>query len=475
MSINRIMDQGRSALAANQVGLTTVSHNMANVNTEGFSRQRVEMVTNASTGQAGYRIGGGVNVGSVSRASSDFVNRRLEQSTTQLGEFEGMSEVLSQLQSVIKDDGEQGISRAISRFFNDVRVLSTQPESQPLRVAVRESANAMANTFKNVQGGIDQIKQDIDRRVEGAITDVNILSKRIADLNTRIMQQEVGGASANDERDTRDLAVKHLSKILDLQITPIENGGINISAGRLGVLVNGVDYSEFKAVLGEGEAGTGTTTSLRVRQVGYQGALGKDVTDFVEGGSLGGYLTVREKTIPKLSKDINSTAFELVKQVNNVHREAYGVKGDKGIDFFDPMNSMSDAASLMSVSSIIKEDAANIGGAYKMKAAGDNRALLDLADLQDQKIFNQGSATFTDQAAGIIGGVAVQLKAVEDNRETQQGLVEQLNMAREKVSGVSLDEEAINLMQYQRAFDASAKMIQVADSLMETVLNLKRF
>ena len=144
------------------------------------------------------------------------------------------------------------------------------------------------------------------------------------------------------------------------------------------------------------------------------------------------------------------------------------------MDFFAPV-SRNNAASAMNLSQAVANDTNAIASGYKLGATGDNRALLAIADLQDQKIFNGGSASFTDHAAGIVGTLGVELKSVNENLETQRGLVEQLSTVRERVAGVSLDEEAINMIQFQKAFDASAKMIQVADNLMDTVLNLKRF
>lgn len=472
MSINKIMNQGKTALAATQIGLSTVSHNISNVNTEGYSRQRVDFVAATPTPMAGFQLGGGVQVQSVTRASTDFINRRLEEEKTLMGDLEGSAEVMSQLETVLQDDGEQGISKAMSRFFNDIRTLSTQPESLPLRAAVRESANSLATRFRTTRNGIDQIRVDLDRRIEGAVTDINQFTKRIGDLNRRIMELEVTGGSANDERDQRDLTLQKLSQIVDVQITPTENGGMNVSSGRIGQLVTGVDPTEYKVVHGEDSQGN---TGLRVRQTGPNGTLARDVTEFVGSGSLGGFMRVRDNLIPKIAGQLDEFAYKLSTEVNAVHRQAYGVAGRKDTDFFAPMESVRGAAERIGISDAIKEDPSNIAGSYKFKSAGDNRALLDIADLQDKKLFNRNSATFTDQAAAVVGTLGVDFKAVNDNLDTQRGLIEQLNTAREQVAGVSLDEEAIHLMQFQKAFDASAKVIQVADNLMDTVLNLKKF
>jgi flagellar hook-associated protein 1 FlgK len=144
------------------------------------------------------------------------------------------------------------------------------------------------------------------------------------------------------------------------------------------------------------------------------------------------------------------------------------------VNFFEPLNE-ANAAMNLKVSNDVMMDPANIATAYKKGAAGDNRLVLEIADLQDKKAFDGGRSNFTERAAGILGTIGIEVKNVNEQMNTQQGLVSQLQTAQEMMSGVSLDEEAINMMKFQKAFDASAKLIQVADNLMDTVLSLKRF
>ncbi len=475
MSYNRIMSQGKQALAAGQLGLTTTAKNVSNVNTPGYSRQRTEQVAEEPQDYGHLRIGGGVNVNSITRASSQFINKRLEQENTSLGKFQGVQEIYQQLESVFKDEGEMGILPGVTQFFNDVRTLSTQPDAIPLRTAVRESGDALSRRFQSTASSLSQIVTDLDRRIDGNVQDINALTRKIATLNKQIVDVEVQGPRtiANDERDARDLAVQNLSKLVDVRVTQEDNGSISVTAGRIGSLVAGTDAQELRALRSNDGPTAGNVRVFLVNP--YVNSKPSDVTDSFEGGSLAGYVQARDEVIPRYRDRLDKLAFGIITEVNGAHRESYGLRGEKGKDFFQDPGSIQNAASGFSVSEAIKLDVANIGAADSPNAAGDNRGLLRLGSVEDKAFFDGGKAKIGDVVSTIVGSVGSELRAVNDNYDIQKGMVDQLTTFQQQVSGVSLDEEAMNMLSFQKAFDAGAKMIQVADSMMETVLNLKRF
>ena len=474
MSIGKLLSMGKGALAANQTALSTTSHNIANASTKGYSRQWVEMSAEAPTSMGIHQLGGGVKIGAVQRVHSDFLNRRIEQENSNLGHAEGVSDTLQQIESSFKDDSEQGISKAVSQFFNDVRTLSTQPESAPLRSAVRESANAITARFRSVSENVSSVVTDIDRRIEGSVTEVNSLIGKIADLNRRIAEVEIRGSStsANDERDQRDVAIQDLAKLLPISVSETENGGVNVVSDRAGILVNAADAFELKAIRTGNEANPG---SVQIFTTDINGKPSTDVTASIDAGAIGGYVNVRDRVVPGLRDKLDRLAYALSTNVNSVHRQAFGADGKDGHNFFHEPNSVRGAAANLSLSSEVMRDPNKISAGFVPNSPGDNRALLAMADLQDAKVLDGGNANFVDYTASIIGELGVQTRGANENFEVQKGLVDQLGVMREQVSGVSLDEEAIHMIQYQKAFDASAKMIQVADQMYDTVLSLKRF
>jgi len=475
VAINRVLSQSKGALAASQMGLSTTSHNISNANTKGYSRQRVEMHANQPVNVGRNRVGTGVGVGAVSRTTSTFVNKRIEEESSDLGQFEALNDVYTQLEADLGDEGETGISSRISRFFNDVRSLSTEPQSVPLRSAVRESANAVVSRFHGMRENFDAMVSDLDRRVEGSVIEINALTEKIAQLNQRIVDVEVtSGSFANDERDSRDLALRELSALIPVQVTELENGGISVASGRAGVLVDPSGNYELSAVR---SPDPNHDSSVRVFTREHGGVAGREVTTHLGNGSLGGLIKARDTVLPKVIEKVDTLAYGFTNSLNSVHRQGYGTNNQTDKELFSLKGSQSvkGASRRIELADSMLRDLSTMASAQSPDSRGDNRQLLALADLEDEPIFDNGQANFTNFMSTLIGNMGVEARSVRESLDTQTGVMNQLDSMREEVAGVSLDEEALNMLKFQKAFDANAKMIQVADSMMETVLNLKRF
>lgn len=475
MSINRVLSQSKGALSANQSGLSTTSHNIANANTKGYTRQRVELHANQPVNEGRARIGTGVGVGAVTRTSSPFVNKRIEEESSDLGQFESLNEVYTQIEADLGDESESGVTSRISRFFNDVRSLSTEPQSVPLRSAVRESANAVVSRFHGMRENFDAMVSDLDRRVEGSVEQINSLTNRISELNQRIVDIEITpGSFANDERDSRDMAVRELSKVIPVDIAELENGGIAVSTGKAGVLVDASGNYELSA---QRTPDPNHESAVRVFTKEIGGAKSRDITSGLGNGSLGGLLKARDVVLPKVIERVDTLAYGFASSLNSVHREGFGTNNqtDKTLFSLKGVNSAKGASRRIDLSASMADDLSTMASAQAPNSRGDNRQLLALADLEDKPIFENGQANFTNYMSSLVGTMGVEARSVRDSLETQTGVMNQLDSMREEVAGVSLDEEALNMLKFQKAFDANAKMIQVADSMMETVLNLKRF
>jgi flagellar hook-associated protein 1 FlgK len=474
-SISSVLQQAKSALAANQVAMATTAKNVSNVNTEGYSRQRVELVTGTPEELGKIRVGGGVDVGNVSRSTNEFVQNRLIEENSTLGKYQGLTDIYAQLEVVFHEDGEGSVTNAVSQFFNNLRTLSTQPDSVPVRTAVREAANSLSHRFNSMSNSIDQVVGDVDARIQGSVSEVNRLSEKIAHLNAQIVSYEVkgGGVTANDERDQRDMAILELSKLIDVKTTQLENGGINVSSTNLGPLVMGPDRMELAAA--RAPAGP-NPNAMRVFMVSpYNTVPPKDVSAKFETGQLGGLLTLRDQVIPEMREKVDSLAFNMANAINDIHESAYTGNGKQGVSFFERPATLNGAAESLRLSEAVEKDVGNIATAQVANAAGDNRAILRMTGLETEKYFDGGQRSFNDVAASIVGSLGAQVRSANDNLETQRGVVEQLDVVKKSASSVSLDEEAMNMLKFQKAFDANAKMIQVADQMMDTIINLKRF
>lgn len=474
MSVSRIFDSSRRALATNQAGLSTTSHNISNVNTKGYSRQRVELKSDIPDSIGVHQVGRGVRLAGITRANNQFIDRRIEQETSALGELEGSADIYKQVEGLFNGDAERGIGEAVNRFFNEIRTLSTQPDAQPLRTAVRDSAAAVASRFQEFSENMTTLAGDVSRRIEGNVDEVNRLTQHIAKLNQQITETEMGGAprNANDARDQRDLAMKDLAKLIPVKAIETENGSVTVMGDGIGVLVSGQDSVGMVATRAADDR-FGTTTRIMIRD--SSGKPNRDITEQISSGALGGLVRMGSRDLKQVVGKIDQLAFGLAKNVNQIHREAFGRDGMSGRDFFAEPDQVLGAAGALKLDSALERNVASLATADLPNASGDNRALLRIADLQDAKVFEGGDSNFTDYMSSVIGSVGIEVRKVNDGLVGQQDMVQQLSGFREELVGVSLDEEAIDMIKFQKAFDANAKMIQVADSMLETVINLKRF
>jgi flagellar hook-associated protein 1 FlgK len=472
MSINRIMDTSKGALAANQLGIATTSHNISNANTEGYSRQRVDFHANTPVTVGKNQVGTGVLVGAISRSASKFLNVRMAEENSKLGRAEGVADLVSQVESLVSDESETGLSSKVTQFYNDLRSLSTQPESAPLRAAVRESASAMASRFSTMRKSVVDISRDVNERLSGSVENVNGMLAQVAELNKRISSIEViKGAFANDERDQRDLLVRNLAKEIPLQISEDDHGSVTLASGKAGVLVSLGDHYPLKLVKAEDKSGN---PSFQIFTSNQFGKPQSDITKNIDGGKMGGLIHVRDNFLTNVVDRIDTLAFGVTNSVNDAHSKAFTQNGKTGIDFFEIKEGLAPADGIQ-LSKALSTDLGNMATGKIAFAPGDNRGILDIVATQDKRIFDEGNSTVGDFMTGTIGTIGVETKANNDVLAVQSGIVDQLATLRDAESGVSLDEEAIDMLRFQKAFDANAKMVQVADSMMETVLNLKRF
>lgn len=469
MSIQKVFDQGKTGLAVSQKALSVTGHNISNVNTDGYSRQRVEQESLSPTDFGRARVGSGVKIETISRAHSSFINRRIEKEGNELSGVKARSGILSQIENIFVRDGEQGLSKAMSNFFNSVRSLTTEPSSMPMRTAVVEAAKNVASDFNRLDSSMEDVRVDLDNRVEGTVSKINGLTGRIASLNKTIMNIEGSMGIANDERDQRDRSLQELSKLVDIRVSEVDHGGVNVSSGQLGDLVSGVDSVEMHSVRRPTDNyPDAVTISLGTSTKGL-----RDVTRFVKGGELGAYLDVRDKSLAGVRSEVNMLANEFANNVNRINTSAYSATGERGNPVFE-FDVGNNPAGAIKINDELKMRPNLLAGASEKGAIGDNRAFLELAALETNKVVG-GEKTILDYNSELIGRIGIETRSALESVEAQQGIYSQLETLREEESGVSLDEEAMNMVKYQKAFDASAKVIQVADSMLETVINLKRF
>jgi flagellar hook-associated protein 1 FlgK len=361
---------------------------------------------------------------------------------------------------VLDESSGAGLSQAMNEFWNAWQDLASNPEGHVERMDLLAKTETMTATFNKIYADLQQIQKDIDTSIEGTVDDINQMSEQIADLNQKIAQSEVTGQNANDYRDRRDLLLKELSALVDINSFEDDVGkaSVLISGGRPLVEIGGtwdlstqLNASGLKDILWDD--GSGSTTNI---------------TSDISGGSLKGWLEVRDTLIPDFLSRLDDLADGIIQEVNSLHSTGYGLDNSTSNDFFT-----GSSASNIAVNSSIAADIDLIAASGTLAGVpGDNSNAIAIANLQDDLLMSTNSATFGDFYISIVSDVGVEVQRATTTYDHQLSMVTQLETYRETVSGVSLDEEMVNLIKFQHAYNAAAKLITATDELLATLISM---
>lgn len=489
--INSMMDIGKRSMQNAGTGLQVVSHNIANKSTEGFSRQNVDLVTAVPINEGRYQLGMGSRAASVSRTNNPFLEKQIQKETGNLGFAQGKTPLLDRLQEVFNEQANKGLNQHMADFFNSFRELAATPESLTARTMVKESSVALASQFKAVSNQLEGIRTDADQSIKNQVYEINKMVKEVAQLNEQIASTEMQGIPANDQRDSRELLLKKLNEKIDIHVAEGSGGMVVVSTAGNAILVSGLDNYDLLAGIDP------STARMEILYKQNDSTPPFKITDRVKGGSIGGAIEARDGIITGVAQKIDQMALTLAKEVNQVHAQGFDKKGGTGLDFF--VLDQDSAASTMSLNKEIASDVYRIATAAQPKADGDNTVANVISQIQyrslpqvlpnssrepsstfkeitaaHQRASVAGKSTIDDFYNSIVGTVGVIAQRANTAEETQKNVLQQMGKIRDSVSGVNLDEEVTKMIEFQRAYDASARVIKTADEMFDTVLGLKR-
>ncbi len=450
------LEIGRRALLAQQLSLNITGHNIANVNTPGFTRQQAVMTNNLPMTMPFGNVGMGVDIDTIRRLRSDFLDQQLRDETQKLGKWGLMSQTWGQVESIFSEPEDTGFSAILDRFWTSWQDLSTNPTSEAARIAVREQASLLINSFHHLSSQISDLRDSLDSDIAKMTDMVNSLAGQIADLNSSIAAAELNGDTANDLRDRRDLLVDQLSEYAEVSTQVKENGEMTVYLGSMS-LVDGIAHLNL--------ATTVTSNGATVTHSVYFAGTGVELNH--PGGRLEGLIEMRDEVAIGNQNELDELARELVAAVNEIHKSGKGALGSTGINFFD---SETTGAADIELDSLVARDV-NYIAAGKNGEDGDNSNALEIAALRGALKLKDGRATFNDFYSSIIGEIGIRTKEAENLEKNQQALVIQIENSRQSLSGVSLDEEMAKMIEYQHAYAAAAKVITTMDMVLDTVIN----
>jgi flagellar hook-associated protein 1 FlgK len=450
------------ALDAQRYGLDVAGQNIANVNTPGYSRRTLDLAAIAPDGAG--NAGRGVDVVGVRALRDRLLEARLQQEVPAQHRQVAMAGALSVVEAAIGDPGSS-IDKNLENFFDSVSRLAESPVSATARQDVLLQADALAGAFRSMADRFDAGRSDADRQIRSAAEDINTLVGQI-----RVMNETIASAASAEStlhlRDDQSQLVRQLSEIVDLQVLEREDGGVDITIGNGRPLVIGQN------------AYTLDVTSVAPSGHAALGVNGTTVTTEITGGRLGGLLEVRDVNIPDYQSRLDDLAFEVANQINTIHTAGFDQTGAAAGDLFAfstaPGPGNAGAAAALIVDPAVAADARLLAAAG-IANGGDNQAAREIAALREQRVLNGNTATLADSWGQLVYRVARDTKAATDESRSREEIVRQVDALRDQVSGVSLDEEAMHLLKFQRAYEANARFFSVIDRTIEMLLqNLGR-
>lgn len=482
-----LLNIGKSGLFTAKQSMSTTSHNIANANTEGYSRQEVRTKNSITLPEGDYVLGTGVDVQSIRRYHDDLIEKKLNTSLANHKFNEERTLQLGHVEEIFNEINSEGMNKIMNRFFNSFRELSNQPENETVRNVVRENAKIVVGDFHRITENIDQVRAGMNRKIALQIDDVNQLAKTVAKLNKEIAVQEVSGGEANDLRDQRDKAVRTIAEFFTVSTYSDEQGRYVVNVEGLGSLVAGEVAQELKAGTSV-KQGSNSADKGNI-EIYFSSRPSAPITDRLKTGSIGSLLKTRDEDLEALEKQVDELAHGLVLSTNAIHRRGFGnyavptdAQGNPipnaasrpvtGLNFFKEPLDLKRAAEYIDLDDAIKEDPNNIATALEANKPGDNRIALAISKLQHEKVLGEGSTTFEEQYLKSVGQVGLITGKSKIDTEQSAGILAQAKSFKERLAGVSLDEEAANMVRYQNAYEANAKVIKAADEMFKTVLGI---
>ncbi|MBN2290277.1 MAG: flagellar hook-associated protein FlgK [Candidatus Glassbacteria bacterium] len=463
-TLTNAMNIGLSGLRANQAGLNVTGHNISNVNTEGYTRQQVKLDAAKPVKLHQGVFGMGVDISSILRYREESIDRQYRTQNQYLGNLNKQAESMDLIEGIINEPSETGLQNAIKNLFNSLQDLATNPESSSVRTTVREQGSALAKMFNQVRNQLVEIRENKNFEILDTVTEINESLDQIGTLNIEIAQTEALGQKANDMRDSRDNLLDKLSSLIDISAVedPANSTTIVTITGQAFVVVGNVLHLKSESTNEEGREYIKILNPTDNREIEPAS------------GELYGLFEIRDRIIPDLIDQLDELAAAMITEINAVHRQGYGLKGNRdlaptNLDFFSGTD-----AQTMRLSYDLVNDSRNIA-ASSSGAPGDNSNALAMAQLRSAEILNDGTFTFEDFLSGIVSTFGLEALSIKEGLANQQRLVDHLDNYRESLYGVNMDEELVGMIRFQQAFGSCARVISTVNELMGVVTQLGRY
>lgn len=437
---------GLSSLLAQRRAIGVTGHNLANVGTAGYSRQRVEFASNAGPITpalfARYEgTGVGVSSGTITRLRDQFLELRGYQEHAAEGRVRTVQVTLARVETAFAEPSDTGLAAQMADFWAAWDDVANRPEDLAARSQLLERAATLSFNFRRLDGELATLRTTTIDQLDSTVAEVNSFAARVAELNGTIQSTLLSNLNASDLLDQRDLLVSRLAERVGVTIRPGEAGIVDVFVGGT-ALVRGTAFEQLRV-----SVGTDSAQTVSVDWV-------KDGLPASVSGTTGGMLDTVNDIVPRYRTALGGVADVLVTDTNAVHQTGYDLDGNAGVEFF-----------VLTPQGIELNPA--VAGAPRKVAAAATPGTLD-----GSVASRLAASTGADQVyRQLVVGLGVEAQSANRRVEIQSAITSQIDGAREAQSGVNLDEEMTNLVAYQHAYDAAARFITAVDEALSTLIN----
>lgn len=466
-SLNSLLQNAASSLSAHRASSATASHNLQNANTPGYARQRANLeAALPSEMLGGAYLGRGVILGTVTQARDRFIEAQMPSAMASAARSGAEASALTSV-TAFDAMNEGGMTAGLGAFYSSVRQLAQNPADQSLRAATVAAAQQLTLSFNSASTQLNSARAGIDEKVRASAPEINQLLNQMASLNGQVRTARGTGAEPNDLLDARQAVQDKLTQLTGAVPVPNSDGDVNLQLpGGGGALVTGNKAAQLATFPDSTNSG-----HLGVHLVRADGTLSENLADRF-GGTLGGLVSARDGALRSAQTQLDTLAFDMANTMNTVHSAGYALDGSTGRNLFVVGAAAEGAAGRLTLNADIANDPRLLAAASAPgDVPGGNGNMQALLGTETMAL--SGGLDTSSTLANITSSFGAASQRAVAAATADSSLQSHLTDMRESVSGVSIDEELINLTQAQRGYEAVLKVITTANEMLNTLMQLR--
>ncbi len=470
----------KSGLFASQKALEVTGHNIANANTEGYTRQKLELSAIAGLNTKPSSPGGGVTLDRLAQIRDRFLDLQYRNENSLSNELNLKTTALEHIEGLLAEPSDFGINAAISDLFNSIEQLSYNSQESSLREIVVQNAIKLTDTFQSVASSFLEYQNDLDRDISLAVDEINGFGEQIRDLNNIIYSYENKGMQANDLRDKRNLLLDYLSSLVPISTEETPEGKYSVKIGGLYL----VDHNTLNTLEVKGSDEDNPLTGTSINKIYWSGT--ENLVE-IKSGQIRGLQDIRDgatqdnQGLPYYMQELDLLAAAMVQEFNRVNNAGFTLPNGanpstQNVNFFDPTKTL---AKNITVSEALLESGNNIAtsdqeviGELNWGNNNNAQGFNDIRDAGDIVVGADYVGNLEERLQSFISDVAITTNYYRNRNESQQMLTNHIESQRLAISEVSVDEEMTNLVQYQHSYNAAAKVISIIDEMLTSLINM---